>query len=108
MTIEIKTLGSGNRWSSVAAELLVDMSILEYMNSNPVPTVAAIIEGGNTVFYVANQQKYVDLMLAKGPAVLSDNLTQLLGTHAVPSLLVETFPNSKLMHIKQIQGELPS
>ena len=106
MDIEIKILGSGNRWSYLDADDLVGRNLLDFVSTYPRPVVAAIIEGGNPVFFVCNKKEYVDLMLKKGPAVHVSVLELMATTNPILDQVCGTFPNSKVLRFKQTQEEL--
>ena len=106
MIIEIKVLGSGNRWTHMDADDLVGQNLLDFVSTHPRPVVAAVMEGGNAVFFVCNKEEYVEMMLKKGPAVHISVLALMATPDPILDQVVGVFPGSKILKFVHTEAEL--
>jgi hypothetical protein len=104
MRVEVKCL-EGRNWNYLPADKIKGLSIIDFLLDELTPTVAAIYDGENAVFFIANSEKYVKMMRDKGNhCFTAQDLHTLLGKKDdFRKMVAHTFPGSNVIELKPAQ-----
>lgn len=106
MRIELKSL-DGKQWGNVPIEKLQGNSIISYIEDELSPTIAAIYDKEDPIFYVSNTDRYKTMMENKGHFCLSvSEMKALMGEkNEYHSLVAKELPGSKIIDVRSAEEQ---
>ena len=105
MRIELKSL-DGKQWGNVPIEKLKGNSIINFIEDELSPTIAAIYDNEEPIFYVSNTDRYKEMMEKKGKFCVSvSEMKALMGENGYHSLVAKELPGSKIIDIRSAEKQ---